>query len=577
MEEPALNEEVTPLFAQDPKDDLSTVGALYHKGKRFIIRGKPHVRMMLRRIFDATKDQGDEISVPDTLDNAETLLWFHQRYPLRSDNGAMDKLEELAAKGVERRRKGEEVMRMTEVPPTRTLLPLREYQTQGVHLLAAQNRLLVGDDFGLGKTVQAAGAMASGAMPAIVVCQTHLQKQWKEEVEKFVFGARVHIAKTGRPYDLPAHNVFIVPYSKLAGWKDAVENYGYKMIVFDEAQELRHEGSNKSIAAQMIAKKIKVCLGLTATPIYNYGDEIFSVLNVISPGCLGTRYEFNKEWCQWSGKHHLVKDPSALGSYLAGQFLFLRRRRHEVGRELPPIHKIVQTIDHNPKVFEDSKRQALQLAKTVLDGSFLEKGKAALELVSMVRQQTGIAKAPFVAEFVADMVRSGEPVVLWSWHRECYSVFMTLFAEMGIKAVLYTGSESPRQKDEAVKLFVDGDKNGEKADVFIMSLRSGAGLNRLQERASVGVFGELDWSPQVIDQCAGRLRRDGQEDRVTLIYLVSEGGSDPIVANVLGIKAGQSDGIINPNEGDKDPIGQQADVARAGEIARAVLAKYHGK
>ena len=80
-----------------------------------------------------------------------------------------------------------------------------------------------------------------------------------------------------------------------------------------------------------------------------------------------------------------------------------------------------------------------------------------------------------------------------------------------------------------------------------MSLRSGAGLNGLQQRASLMVFGELDWSPQVHEQCIGRLQRDGSVGNVTAVFLVSESGSDPTIAGVLGLKKEQSEGIVNPD------------------------------
>lgn len=107
---------------------------------------------------------------------------------------------------------------------------------------------------------------------------------------------------------------------------------------------------------------------------------------------------------------------------------------------------------------------------------------------------------------------------------------------------LYTGTESPNQKDEARRRFVEGE-----TPVLIMSLRSGAGLDGLQHHARTVVFGELDWSPGVHDQCAGRLHRDGQSEPVVAYYLLAEDGSDPVVAEVLGVKAAQAKGIRDPN------------------------------
>src|SRR3546814_18963606 len=85
---------------------------------------------------------------------------------------------------------------------------------------------------------------------------------------------------------------------------------------------------------------------------------------------------------------------------------------------------------------------------------------------------------------------------------------------------MYTGSETTGQKDREKQRFLDGD-----TDVLIMSLRSGAGVDGLQHRCSTGVFGELDWSPGIHQQCIWRLDRAGQQNPVTAFFLVAHDGT----------------------------------------------------
>jgi SNF2 family DNA or RNA helicase len=103
---------------------------------------------------------------------------------------------------------------------------------------------------------------------------------------------------------------------------------------------------------------------------------------------------------------------------------------------------------------------------------------------------------------------------------------------------MYSGSESISQKDAAKKAFTEGDSR-----VMLMSLRSGAGIDGLQKYCRTVVNVELDWSPGVHEQFTGRLLRDGQDDVCYEYWLVSDNGSDPTVASVLGIKKAQVDGI----------------------------------
>ena len=223
----------------------------------------------------------------------------------------------------------------------------------------------------------------------------------------------------------------------------------------------------------------------------------------------------------------------------------LRRTRHEVGRELPAVTKVVHEIDADLSVLRDMTGGAIELAKIILRSNERfrgEKMQASAEFDNLMRQATGVAKAPYVAEFVRLLLENGERVVLFGWHRAVYDIWLERLADF--KPVMYTGSESITQKAAAEEAF----KHRE-TDLFIMSLRSGAGVDGLQQACRTAVFGELDWSPGVHEQCIGRVDRDGQPDPVTAYFLVSNDGADPIMTDILGIKREQIEGVRNPNSG----------------------------
>ena len=137
------------------------------------------------------------------------------------------------------------------------------------------------------------------------------------------------------------------------------------------------------------------------------------------------------------------------------------------------------------------------------------------------------------------LVESEEPVVLYGWHRAVYEIWLEQLKDL--HPALFTGSESPTQKEESKRKFVSGETR-----LLIMSLRSGAGLDGLQMMCRTVCYGELDWSPSVHDQGTGRVHRDMQTQPVVAYYLVSAEGSDPIISGVLGLKKAQSDGLKNP-------------------------------
>lgn len=548
---------------------------------KWMVTGRADMLARLKRMFGKPARAG-AFYLDATPTNAEDLKWFCLRYPLKMDPESKDVLERTSAESIARRH-GLADLRINgaaKMNALRTLIPLRDYQKSAVAVLESRDRLLVGDDLGLGKTAIALGAHAAGMGPTIIVCQTHLQEQWKNEAQKFLFGVEPHVVKQMKVYPLPGHDFLIIPYTKLRGWGDYLSEANYGLIVFDEAQELRRKGtpssrSAKYESAKAVADATPRCLGLTATPIYNYGEEIFNVADAIESDVMGSYDEFTREWCTGWGSHYLVKDTVSLHGFLSEEVgFFLRRRRCDVGRELPPVVKVVETVDFDAAIFAEGDEERKQLASTVLSGEeFTERGKAARALDLEVRHSTGVSKAKFVADFVIDRVRSGEKVILGGWHREVYSIWQQAFGQAdsraGIRtrAVLYSGSETPKQKAEAARAFVEGE-----AEILILSLRSGAGLDGLQKVASLVVFGELDWSPQVHDQFIGRLNRDGQENGVTAVFLVADTGSDPVMASVLGLKREQSEGIVDGELWESEDSEKQQKT-RGVKLAEGILEK----
>jgi SNF2 family DNA or RNA helicase len=505
---------------------------------------EPHVCIKLKNVFPSIpKYEIAPFSLPCTEETAADLSWFFERYPFEADTSIVRKMSLLKKSFDKNANEIEAIISgrgQVLNPELKENMAPRGYQLVASSIYDKAKRMLLGDDIGLGKTLSAILTLLSGKkVPALIVVQTHLTRQWEEEIAKFTH-LTTHILKGTRPYQIPEANVYIIKYSCLTGWIDYLSKFGLRSIIFDEIQELRRSESNKYMAAAALAGTVEYCLGLSATPVYNYGEEIFNIMSVIKKDCLGSREEFLREWGGgYRAQNRLINDPAALGSYLRERHLFLRRTRTEVGRELPILNKIVHTVGYNEDDVQKSEDLARQLSMKVLSGSFTERGQAARELDILVRLQTGVSKAKEVAAYVKILLDNNEPVVLAGWHREVYRLWEKELAEYN--PVFYTGTESEKEKVEAKEKFISG-----KTNLFIISLRSGIGLDGLQHRCRTVVIGELDWSPQVHAQVVGRVDRDGQQFQVSVIYLVSEYGSDPLIIDLLGLKSSQSHGILNP-------------------------------
>lgn len=505
--------------------------------------------------------------LPDVPDICADLQWFIGRYAVEI---CSEDLAQLAARAEQHYQMQESIRAVLAGDYTLgdlRLKPgerLRRYQAQAAVLARQNGVLLLGDSYGLGKTYAALAACLSPEyLPALAVVLTNnTEDPWEETCDTFTY-LRSHTIPGTRPYELPEADLVITTYHRIAGWVDALAGK-FNTIIFDQVEELRTgTRTQKGMAARSLCRPARLVMGLSGSPVWNYADELWNILNIMKEGCLGSKHDFAREWgkSQTARGQVVLKDPKAFGAYLREVGLMLRRRRAEVGRELPPEMVHVETLPFEQKVVDDQRELARTLALQTLHGSFTEQGQAGMRLKTLLRRVTGLAKAKSVAAFVRMLIESGEPVLLAGWHHAVYDVWLKELADL--KPVFYTGKESARQKLEAKRRFVRGE-----TDLAIMSLRSGRGINGLETRCSTLVIGELDWSPQVHKELLGRLRRGDQSKPVQVIYLVTNGGSDPTVMDVCGLKRSQSEGVMNPDE-ELQPI--KTDASRVKTLARRYL------
>jgi hypothetical protein len=550
----------------------ATMGAIDFDGRYWCAPEMlPHVAIRFKHMFKGLGDAAvPPFVIKDRFDLPIDLDWFMQRYPLRMT----DRAKTRVAQGLEAYAAQRATLGLLSKPDyTPTLNPgFKEgetpfpYQVRAAEMLRATGRLLLLDDVGLGKTVSALASLSDGwGLPAAVVVQPHLSSQWvKQYIERFTH-LKAFEVKDRNVRDLPPADIYLFRYSNIGAWGTYAETLKCKTVVLDEVQELRHgRGTDKGMGTAAFCAAADTVLGLTATPIYNYGSEIFNVVEFIAPGALGGWNEFLINWCISHGSHWIVKDPGALGAYLQSEGITLRRTNEdtEVASTLPPASKVVIEVGWNEGDVQSDHELQRTLAMRVLQGGYFERGDAARQLDLMMRHDTGMAKARSVAAYVRTLVEAGEHVVLAGWHREVYQVWNKSLGDLN--PVMFTGSETQPAKARSKAAFVSGESR-----LMFMSLRSGAGLDGLQAVCSHVVFGEFDWSPQVHAQVTGRLQRYGQSRPVTSHFLHVDGGSDPVLMATLGLKSSQAHGILNPYGGDVNAT--PVDETRMRQLARAVL------
>lgn len=552
-------EELLPAYLRSVESAPGHVyGTLSYnrRSKCWVVKGDPSVTEMCKRLFpgSAGSKRGEARFTAHRRMVGE-LCWLMLRFPLTVKMSDLPLWDKAVAEAREYAIRKERSARMPSfaTPPEGSFTgQLMSFQQEGLAFLLQHDRCLLADEMGLGKTVQALSWLAStGSFPALVIPPAHLTRNWQEEASRFLRlngqPPRIHVIRGLKPYDLPEADIYIMHYLLLRGWKEVLPTLPFRAVIFDEIQELRHTGTEKYSAASLLSESCEKVIGLSGTPIYNKGGEIWNVINILDFHFLGDWESFSREWCYGYGNAVVIK-PDLLGAYLKREGLMLRRTKQEVLKELPPKRRLVQELDWNDKVYAKLMEPILpQLVRWKTDGTLTASSRAMLEesISQRARQATGVAKAPYVCQFVRALLEGGEQVLLFAHHHEVMDIYKKELHSFAPGFI--TGRETSAMKDKAVERFMNG-----KTDVLCISLRAASGLNL--QRATCVVFGELDWSPAVHSQAEDRAHRIGQEDSLLCYYLVAPQGSDASMQEALGLKVSQFVGLM----GDTPISAQQA-------------------
>lgn len=530
----------------------------------------PMAREMLKRVFKGIyTQQRKNFRFKDNLNNANLLSWFLKGFDLTISEEDLDILNRRVEIKEEKEARLSKIIDKDYIASDVSLkmgFSLRYYQAQIVDLFNSNGgNLLSGDELGLGKTFEAMGIMmCKENLPAAVCVKPHLFNQWKRDIEKYTNLTIVDLDKMNVT-DKPYADVYLTKYNTLETWKEFLVDREVETMIYDEIHELRRRESGKHKAASYLAENIPKCLGLSATPIFNYGDEAFNVIDIVKKNILGSRDMFLREWTVANGNKIMVQNPEVLGQFLADNFVYIKRTRTDVGLPDIPIFQSVQKVEYSEDIVKSEEAILKQLAHTVLNGSFTESGQAALKLDVKMREITGLAKAPFVAEYAKLFLNNNEPIILCGWHHSVYKKWGEHLKEFN--PLFYHGKVNTKTKDENIQKFMNGESN-----LLIMSLRSGEGLNGLEEVCDNMLFGELDFSPSVHKQIKGRIARGDKSNPINAIFVVTNYGSDPIIQDILALKSSQSDSIFDK------PFSVESNVvidnSRIKQLAKAVLEKY---
>ena len=541
----------------------------------------PRAVMMVSKLMPQSwyGDGPHEAIIPDSHQNVQQIKWILDRYPMEIiSKSAWYRKVSSHVSSKKKPNKIEELKRV--VPKKQFKGKLLNFQKEGLDfLLKSSGNALLADEMGLGKTVETLAYLATekNAFPVLVIAPLVTLNNWQREIVKFLkkksrngrlidnASPTSSIIRNGKSKDLGKFDFYIINYELLNKRKEDLAKLNLKTIICDEVQNLRSKTTKKYSAVKQLAAidSIQYRIGLSGTPIYNRGSEIWPIVDILRPGMLGSFKEFCEYFCYVNDKGNAIvleNKRKSLREELK-KYVMLRRKKSDVLKELKEKVRYKEYIDSDSDYYLNELNKIWQKHEEELKSAetAFAKSSSHQRAIQSERQAAGIAKIPHVINFVKNIMEIEESVVVFCHHRAIHQLLNESLQQFSPSSIIGGQTDNFRQEQ------IDRFQNGE-TKLMIAGLRAGnLGINLTKARYVI--FAELDWSPAIHRQAEDRLHRIGQKNTVFAYYLIGNGTLDDHVADILVDKAFEIDSVMDEKE----------ESFENKEKARLILAQIHDK
>lgn len=439
--------------------------------------------------------------------------------------------------------------RVGEIPPMQELraeLPLRAelrpYQRSGIAQAMHLKRCIIGDEQGLGKTLQSIGALIGAEIagntifPCLVIAPSTTKINWQREWEKFSDKKALILNDVSRDnwqnfYLMGLSDVFIVNYESLKKFfvrqmppKKQLKNSMqiqmderislFKSVIVDESHRCKDPGTQQSKLTLRICQGKEYVFLLTGTPIVNKPIDLFpqlAILNQLAP--FGGRKEYLLRYCDGGNGASNLRELN----YKLNLHCYFRREKKDVARDLPEKQR--QTI-----VCDITTREEYDRAQHKFEEYLRETGCTAKEIARKMRGEimvkmgelkriSALGKLPAVCEFIQEVIEGGEKLIVFC----VLHTIVDAISEAFPGAVTLTGRDSIQEKQQAIDAF----QTNPDIKLIICNIKAaGVGINLTA--SSRVAFVEYPWTYADCVQCEDRAHRIGQENHVMCSYFLGK-------------------------------------------------------
>lgn len=463
-------------------------------------------------------------------------------------------------------------------PPVNFSGTLRPYQVRGYSWLAFLRQWGFGaclaDDMGLGKTIQTLAliqrdweqAKSTSRKPVLLACPTSVINNWKKEAARFTpeLPVMVHHGihrKKEKEFLEEAKNYALVVSSYGLIQRDVrfLKEVAWAGIVLDEAQNVKNAETKQAKASRALPAEYRIAL--TGTPVENNVGDLWSIMEFLNPGFLGSHASFKKNFfipIQAEQDKQVVQKLKAI----TGSFI-LRRLKTDpaIISDLPEklemktyctltkeqaslYSAVVENVEKEIDEAEGIQRRGLILSTLMRLKQICNHPAQFLKDNSSIQGRSG--KLSRLSEMLEIVLENGEKALVFTQFAEMGKILKEHLQErFGCEVLFLYGETSKKKRDQMIERFQN---EKEYLPIFVLSLKAGGtGLN-LTGANHVFHFDRW-WNPAVENQATDRAFRIGQTKNVEVYKLICAGTLEERIDEILEKKVEIAENVVGTGEG----------------------------
>lgn len=437
------------------------------------------------------------------------------------------------------------------------LLEPYPYQLEGIDYIVKHKNVLIGDQMGLGKTLQAiAGVNITKSYPCLIICKSGLKYNWLNEVKKFLGEDAIVIDKKnkdslndyisfGTKFFITNYEYLKQPFCSVFEKNQTSKRYKitlndnaklFKSLIVDESHYCRTNSNQWTKIIKKISKNIDMKLLITGTPMVNNYKDYIPQLEILGQlEAFGGYKKFNDRYCAGEKK---CSNAAEL-NFLLWNTCYFHREKHKVLKDLPSKSRQYISLDiTNRKEYDDCERDLanyLKQYKKATDTEIMRslRGEIMVKMTTL-KYIAAKGKLKAVVEFIKNTTIN-EKLVMFGFLKEIVNSIEDNFKNISVRI---TGNENAKQK----QLSKDRFQAEEDIKLAILNYKSGKEGVTLTASSKVA-FIEFPWTWADCEQAEDRVHRIGQKNNVNCYYFIGKDTIDEYIISIIQSKKELSEAV----------------------------------